>query len=301
MSYVRGVSLELPGVTLHDQIVTAIPLDDLEGPLGHPIDGILGYDFLSRFVVELDYPHATMTLYDRALGRRPAGEPVPITLTGLVPNASATIEIAGHQVTDWFVVDTGCNCEVQFNAPFTRAHRLIEATPKLVGNRSRGAGGESPEVTGRLPALSIQGLRMPSVLAAFSRDTVGGGADPDSAGLLGGGLWKRFVVTFDYDRKTMWLARTAGFDRPTPMVGAGILWGPSGDGFTLRVVRDQSAGAEAGLAVGDVLISIDGAPAAAYTLDQLQAMFAQQGVTHAVVVRRGAEQRDTRVTPREQL
>src|SRR5262249_20731032 len=55
VSYVPGVSFALPGVALDKQIVTAIPLDAIEPMFGHPIDGVLGYDFLSRFVVEVDY------------------------------------------------------------------------------------------------------------------------------------------------------------------------------------------------------------------------------------------------------
>src|SRR5262249_4986314 len=41
-SFVKGVTSALPGVTLEGQTVTAMPLDDLEGPLGHAIDGVLG-------------------------------------------------------------------------------------------------------------------------------------------------------------------------------------------------------------------------------------------------------------------
>lgn len=301
MSYVRGVSFALPGVTLRDQTVTAVPLDALEGPLRHPIDGILGYDLLSRFVVEFDYPGKMLRLYDRALGHRPAGEPLAIRLDSRVPKVRATIEVAGRPVTDWFVVDTGCNCEVSFNAPFTAAHRLIESAPKLLATSKRGAGGEQAEVTGRIAAIALGDLRMASPIAAFGRSTVGAYADPDHAGLLGGDLWRRFVVTFDYDGHTMWLAKTPGFERPTPMIAAGIQWAPRGDGFAVQLVVDGTPAAEAGVATGDVLISVDGTPAATLTLPALEALFRQDGVRHAVVVQRGEARRDLTVTPRELL
>jgi hypothetical protein len=41
------------GARVADQLVSTVPLDALEAPLGRPLDGILGYDFLSRFIVEL--------------------------------------------------------------------------------------------------------------------------------------------------------------------------------------------------------------------------------------------------------
>jgi len=301
MSYVRGVSFALPGVQLRDQIVTAVPLDALEGPLGHRIDGILGYDFLSRFVVELDYPKARLTLYDRAVGHQPGGQPIPLLLQGAVPNVRATIDVAGRSVAAQLIVDTGCKCELAFNAPFTRAHRLIETSPKLLPQRSRGAGGETDDVVGRVAGLGLAQLHLRSLIAAFSRDTAGALANPERAGLLGGELLRRFTATFDYDRKTMWLDGAPGFDRPSRLIGAGIQWSPGPDGLTIQRVVDGGPGAQAGLAAGDVLISIDATPAAQHTMATLEQLFRQDGTPHAIVVRRGATLRTVTVTPRELL
>jgi len=300
MSFVRGVSFALPGVQLRDQIVTAVPLDALEEPLGHRIDGILGYDFLSRFVVEIDYPKATLTLYDRAAGHRPSGQPIPIIMQGAVPTVRAMVDVAGRPAAAKLIVDTGCNCELQFSAPFTHLHRLIEASPKLLPQKSRGAGAESDEVIGRVAGIALGGLHLRSLIASFSRDTVGVMADPDRAGLLGGELLRRFVATFDYDRKTMWLAGSPGFDRPSKMISAGIQWTSGPDGLTVARVIDGAPGAEAGLAAGDVLISVDATPAAQHTRTTLEQLF-HHGTPHAVVVRRGTTLHTMTVTPRDLL
>jgi hypothetical protein len=305
MSYVKGVSFALPGVTLTDQTVTAIPLDALEGPLGHAIDGVLGYDFLSRFVVELDYAKNTLTLYDPATGHRPRGEAVPLTLEGSVPSVRASIAIpGGPPVVGRFVVDTGCNCEVSFSAPFTKAHRLIESSPKILTpprGVSRGAGGETNNVVGRIAGLTIEGFKLPSLVVSFGRDTVGAMADPESAGVIGGKLWRRFVVTFDYDKKTMWLSKTAAFDQPSKVVSAGIQWARDGGGFSVRAILDRSPGAEAGLAAGDALVSVDGKPAAGHTMGTLDELFHQEGTPHVVQVKRGPKRIKVTVTPRDLL
>jgi predicted aspartyl protease len=303
MAYVKGVSFALPGVRLNDQTVTAMPLDALEVPLGHPIDGILGYDFLSRFVVEIDYPKSTLRLYDHAAGHRAGGQPIPVTIDGAVLNVAATVDVAGRAVASRFIVDTGCNCEVAANAPFTRAHRLIEASPKLLSppSGSRGAGGETSAVMGRVAGLAIGDVQLKSVIALFGRDSVGALADSDSAGQIGGGLLRRFVVTFDYRGKTMWLDKTPGFDRPTRIVSAGIRWAPDAAGLAVQAILDGSPGAEAGLAVGDVLVSVNGTPAAGYTTAMLDTLFHQDGARHAVVVSRGSRQLAVTVTPRDLL
>ena len=301
MSYVRGVSFALPGVQLRDQIVTAVPLDALEGPLGHRIDGILGYDFLSRFVVEIDYPKSKLTLYDRAAGHHPSGQPIPILLHGAIPSVRAMVDVGGRPVVAKLIVDTGCNCELQFSAPFTRLHRLIEASPKLLPQKFRGAGAETNQVVGRVAGLALGGLHLRSLIAAFSRDTAGVMADPDRAGLLGGDLLRRFVATFDYDRRTMWLAGGPGFDLPSKMISAGIQWTAGPDGLTVAQVIDGAPGAEAGLATGDVLVSIDATPAAQHTKTTLDRLFRQDGTPHAVIVRRGVTLHTMTVTPRSLL
>ncbi len=308
VSYVKGVSFALDGVTVTDQTVTAIPLDGLEGPLGHPIDGVLGYDFISRFVVEIDYARARLTLHDPAAFAGPGGgEAMPITLQGGVPNLSAGVEIPGRPaLAGTFIVDTGCTCEVDFNAPFTRANRLIEAMPKILTpphGATRGAGGATDTVQGRIGALTFGRVRLPAPIASFARDAAGATADPESAGLIGGRVWRRFVVTLDYARKTMWLDKNAEFDKPSVATGTGVLWGPAGPGGGVAVlgIIDGAPGAEAGIAVGDKLVSVDGRPAAAIPLAELSALFKQVGQPHKVVVERAGKPIALTLTARDLL
>ena len=51
---VHSVTFDLPGVTLQNQPVAVASLN-LDPYLGFRADGILGYDFISTFVVEISY------------------------------------------------------------------------------------------------------------------------------------------------------------------------------------------------------------------------------------------------------
>jgi len=255
-------------------------------------------------VVELDYARTTLTVYDHATGHRPHGLPVPITLDDGVPNVVASVDIAGQPAAAGrFIIDTGCTCELSFHAPFTRDHHLIEASPAILTaprGASGGAGGATDDVLGRVAGLSIAGLHLPSLLASFSRRAGAGvDANPDRAGLIGGKLWRRFVVTFDYDRKTMWLDPRPGFDQPSSLIGTGVRWTLHPPAFAVLWVMDGAPGAEAGLVAGDQLISVDGTPATDHTLATLEALFARDGARHVLVVRRGAAEHTLAVTPRK--
>jgi hypothetical protein len=58
----EGVSLNLSGATLFRQNIAVVALEDLQKSLGREIDGIIGYSFLRRFVVEIDYSSKTINL-----------------------------------------------------------------------------------------------------------------------------------------------------------------------------------------------------------------------------------------------
>src|SRR5258708_12765152 len=60
---IPGVSLSLPGVSVFNQTMASVPLDSLAPALGRAIGGIIGYDFIKRFVVEVDYGAGRMNLH----------------------------------------------------------------------------------------------------------------------------------------------------------------------------------------------------------------------------------------------
>ena len=62
-SLASGATFTFPGVELHKQHVDLLDQTGLEQALGLPLGGLLGYDFLSRFVVEVDYEAKIMTLH----------------------------------------------------------------------------------------------------------------------------------------------------------------------------------------------------------------------------------------------
>lgn len=208
VSFVPNVTTKVGGATVSDQIVAAVLLDALEGPLQRPLDGILGYDFISRFVVEIDYVHQTMRLYDRASYRRTGtSQPIAITLEDSTPFFDAAIAVPNQgSIKGRFVLDTGCLCQVQLFTPFVDEHKLLTAFPhaKQAGF-SAGAGGTTNQMTATIPALELGGEVIKEPKADFARDRHGATADPESAGLIGSLVFNRYVLVLDYKAKQVFL------------------------------------------------------------------------------------------------
>lgn len=208
LSYVPGVTTKLGGATVSNQIVAAILLDDLEKMIMRPFDGILGYDFISRFVVEIDYVKQEMRLFDRTKYQHAGtGKPIAVTLEDSTPYIDASVEIPkrgllpGH-----FVLDTGCVCDVQLFTPFVDSNKLLEALPEAKQTGfSAGAGGATQEVSTTIPSLRIGDVTVKEVRADLNRDTSGATADPESTGLVGSLTLKRFVLVLDYKKQQIFL------------------------------------------------------------------------------------------------
>lgn len=299
-AYVQDVGLTMPGVALQHQTIAAVPLDAMEPLFGHPIDGILGYDFLSRFVVELDYANKKLVLHDPATYRAPnAG--VPITLEDSTPHADATITagalapLHGH-----FTVDTGYAGEVSLNSPFVAAHELLKAVGKALeppAGSAMGVGGETRSLVGRLASVQIGGLTVPRPITDFGQDQVGADADVESQGLLGSSLLRRFVVTFDYRHEKMYLVPGPTFAVVNEAIGTGIVWIAAAPNTVVCAgTMPTSPGAEAGLLPGDVLVSLDGKTG--ITVKQAELDHPHAGDRHTFVVKRGDHEVTATVTVR---
>jgi C-terminal processing protease CtpA/Prc len=126
---------------------------------------------------------------------------------------------------------------------------------------------------------------------------------PGTAGNIGGGLLRRFVVTFDYQRMRMTLEPNATFREKEEVVMSGLALSATGPEWsTVRIdrVRPNSPGDEAGIKPGDLLELIDDRPASTLGLDSLQTLFRREQ-SYDLVVRRDDRRVPVKIRTRRQL
>ncbi len=297
---VHSVTFDLPGVTLQNQPVAVASLN-FDPYLGFRADGILGYDFISTFVVEISYTDKLINLYDPAAYiPKTSAKSIPITLLeGTLPAIHARITQAdGTAVEGQFTVDTAAGGGIIFSAPFVRAHRLLAANPKTIEALSVGPEGKSRERIGRVRSLQIGEFQISNPVAGFSQATKGPMAgDGVGAGLIGGEVLRRFNLTLDYAHKQLLLEPNDNFADASEINMSGLVLVPVGvDHKTFKVVFADSPAVAAGIRRGDILEAIDGKPAKDFTLSQLHQMLKQDGRTFLLSVRRGQKLLQIKIT-----
>jgi hypothetical protein len=292
VAFVTGATFRLPGVEVSDQTIAAIALAPLLPFEGRPAHGILGYDFISRFVVEVDYAARQIHLYDPAAYTYTGpGERLPIILEGNVPFVRGLLVAPDREpVAAKLLIDTGARMALDLSRPFVEAHQL-EPARTIVAPFGMGVGGETRQRVGRMAGLQLAGTTLRDVVTGFSQDVKGAGADPDSAGLIGGDVWRRFKLVLDYAHQCIYLEANAHAAEPFEYDMSGLFLRAEGAAFDQfkvhRVVADSPA-AEAGLREGDSIVALDGRPAAGFSLEQVRQLFKEEGrEVHLDVQREG--------------
>jgi S1-C subfamily serine protease len=156
----------------------------------------------------------------------------------------------------------------------------------------------------RLASLKLGTVEVDHVAAGLSDAKGGSTSDPNYGGNVGSALLKRFVVTFDYAHQVMYLRR---IEPVPPDVGtfdrSGLWINAKPAGYEVVDVAGDSAAAKAGVAVGDIITTIDGKPVAADALSDTRRRFRSDppGTSIVLGVVRGGESRRVTLTLADQI
>lgn len=135
---IKGASLDFSGVKLLNQNFSLQRLGFWIYN-GHAADGLLGYDFISRFVIEIDYVNNTISLHEpNSYKYSGSGEVVPLTLLeddsgGKVPLVQVKITQPGRAAIEGkFIADTAVRSAISFNTPFVDANKLLQSAGQTI-------------------------------------------------------------------------------------------------------------------------------------------------------------------------
>jgi aspartyl protease len=223
------VSFGLPGVTLSGQRLLAVSLDKVEECVyefivdehgrdlsaSNPqlrgarrkVDGILGAEFFHKFVVEIDYAARLINVYEPAGYKyQGTGEKLPLEVTPQHIFVRAQVGSQGRPALPVkLMVDTGGAMAITLTKRFTDQHQLLPPREQLTTTPVCGLAGKTKEesLLGEIDTLMLGGLKLTSPLVEFRRAS----ADQDFDGYLGGAVFRRHKLIFDYSRRLMILEK----------------------------------------------------------------------------------------------
>lgn len=245
-------SLEIAGLRLTDLPGSAINLEPLEAGTGAQIDGIIGYDLLSRFVISVDYARHQLIIYRPDIQPRSDwGIACSLSVDLRLPYVNATVQ---DTIPARFRLDTGSSSTIDFQAPFARAHGLLQSASERRVTAS-GIGGAIEGNVGLSPRINLCGAGIDSILAHFSSTETGVFAGANTAGNIGAGVLKAFRVTFAYGRQQVYLQPNKSLVQPCNNMAGVILSSQDGQIIVKEVIYGRAA--DGFLLAGDRILQID--------------------------------------------
>lgn len=290
-------SLQVGDITLRSQLFAILDLP--EAAEGIHFDGLIGYEVFKRFVVRIDYPGRKLTLtLPEAFAYQGPGVAVPFKIKESIPQVEGSIDgIAGV-----FDIDTGSRATLDLMTPFVEKNDLRrKLAPKIEGTNGWGVGGPARAQFVRARVLKLGDVAIAGPVVGLSLQTKGAFSDAYSAGNVGGGALRRFIVTFDYGHQRMYLERHAGSDQPDLFDRAGVWMNLADGAFQVIDVFHGGAAEAAGLMVGDRVLRVDGKTPAQQPLPDVRQLLRASpvGSTVELTIDRAGKKMSLRVTLRD--
>jgi predicted aspartyl protease len=299
-----GITLWVGNVSLADITTVAIDLSGLQAGLGRPVDGILGYDIFRRYVVEIDYAANTVRLHEPAKYQYGgSGNVLPIVIEDQVPFAQVQVLSPTGKETDARVeLDTGQTGALTLVKPYVDTKRLVAPRQPRVRIQTGAilSGRVAAEVV-RMAGVRLGQFLITNPVVNVTPSEEGAGVSGGTVGLLGGEVLRRFRVIIDYSRSRIILEPNAQLDTPmefdmSGMSLAAVASDPSV--YRVRTLIEQSPATDAGVAVNDLLIAIDGTPVGAATLSDIRQRFKVPSKRFGLTLKRGESTVDLAIVTR---
>ena len=280
------------GIEIENQKVAVLSINAFLAPyFWRDCAGVVGFDFITRFVNEIDYDRSVLTLHDPKTWKYEGkGAVLPFTLAGTVP--AVHMKIDGRYEGE-FRVDVGSSSTVDLHAPFVREHGVDRGAKRLIEAAGGGFGGTFRTRLGRLQRIDLGPYSWERPIVSFSSAETGAFASEDYAGNLGNQILHRFRCILDYEHRRLYLEPGARYAEEDRFSRAGVLLARSRGVVEAAQVLASSPAAKAGVQVGDAILAIDGKPVSEWTPDRVSELFerGEVGRKVALQVERGGSKK----------
>jgi hypothetical protein len=264
VSYAKVKDLTIGGIELYKPMFVMMPIKIgfKSMRVETDIDGILGYPFLSNFVVEINYIDKYIRLYEpEKFNYRGKNKRLPITWDNDVPLIEAVIN--GNE-KGYFFLDMGCMGSLFLDKQFAKDNKLIEKSKKKIEGKAGSLTGTSNMIITRVDSIRIGNYEIDYPIT----NIIDLGAH--FIGIIGGGILKQFDLILDYPHESVIFEPNENFGKHDKYDGSGLTMLRENGKLIVKGVHKDSPVEKAGIKKGDEVLEINGKPAKEYKLEDIR-------------------------------
>ncbi len=256
VDFTNNHTLKLYGFLTHHLDFHINDYDLLTSVYGVRIDGIIGYSFLRRYIVKLDYDNMMIEVYSPGIFKYPKGGYMLKPNFSTLPLQTATVEDE-RAIQSRFIFDTGAGLSFLLSQDFVDDSVVFKKSRKMYPTQAEGIGGKRQMSVSVVKEIKLGPYKFKRVPVHIFEDDYNVTSYPLLGGLIGNDILRRFNVIINYPEQSIHIKPnnhyTESFDYSYTGLGIYQIDGE------IRIVDiiPNSPGAKAGFLRGDVIFSVE--------------------------------------------
>lgn len=256
VSFAMQNTLHLPGLQVDSLDFHVNDYDILSSVYGEHIDGIIGYSFLNRYIVKIDYDSLRVTVYSKGIMKYPKGGYLLKPLLANLLIQSARIDDA-KDCNARFYFDTGAGLCLLLSNDFVEDSTLLPSKRKRVATQVEGLGGKKQMELTTIKEFRLGPYKFRRVPAYMFEDEFNVTSYPYLGGLIGNDLLRRFNVILNYEKRDVYITPNTHYRDMFDYSYTGLNFYVIENEIMITDVMPKSPAELAGFKPGDIIMAVD--------------------------------------------
>ena len=254
--FVYNQKLHLPNLEVDSLNFHVNDYEILTAAYGEQIDGIIGFSFLSRYIVKIDYDSSKINVYSKGSMKYPRGGFLLRPILSTLPIQVAKIH-DDKEINSRFYFDTGAGLCLLLSSDFVDDSSLLSKKKKPVLTQGEGLGGKMEMKLTTVKDFKLGPYRFKKVPTYIFDDNYNVTAYPYLGGLIGNDILRRFNVIINYDRRDIYLQPNTHFRDPFDYSYTGLgIYKIDGEVRVVDIMPGSPA-EKAGFIPGDIIMAMN--------------------------------------------
>ncbi|MDX1954231.1 MAG: aspartyl protease family protein [Chitinophagaceae bacterium] len=256
VGFLYNRKFRLPGLVVDSLNFHVNDYDILTSVYGEKIDGIVGYSFLSKYIVSINYDSLVIDVFSNGRFRYPKGGSLlePSLRTLPVQNARIKDNITAHSR---FLFDIGAGLCLLLSSEFVEDSSFLHRKRVLYVKEAEGLGGSVDMHLTVTKEIKIGPYKFRNVPTFVFDDVNNLTSYPFLAGIIGNDLMRRFNIILNYNRREFYITPNKHYNDFFDYSYTGVELYFEKEGVVLGDVAKGSPAEQAGLREGDIVIAIN--------------------------------------------
>jgi len=254
--FLYNQSLHFPTITVDSLNFHINDYSVLTAVYGERVDGIIGYAMLSRYIMKLDYDSMKLSFCTRGTIRYPRGGYMLRPTINFLPTQTLRVRDS-YSFNTRMLYDMGAGLCMLFSRDCAEDSDFIDRRKKRWIKEGEGLGGKIDMELFVLKELKLGPYKFKNIPSYIFDDANNVTDYPNTCGLLGNDILRRFNVIMNYDRQEFHLTPNSHYNEPFDYSYSGLeLYYIEGRILAGDVAKGSPAEA-AGIKEGDEIIAVN--------------------------------------------